>query len=881
MGALAATLLTGMPDAFKNALTDLRSHRFPRQATRDIVIVAIDSRSIEAIGVWPWPRQLHAELIGKLEGARASDIVFDVDFSAPSNPASDQAFVEALQKAGGSVVLPSFKQLADGRNQQEVHLNLPLPPFGANSWPAIVNVSVEPNGVVRRYPFGEIFDGKFLPSMGAVLAGSYERDKEPFWIDFSIRPDSVPMVSYVDVLRGDPAVAKRLENKKVIIGGTALELGDRFNLPTGQIVSGPLLQALAAESILQGRTLRPTSEAVRLGGPVFIVLLMAAFWRRSSAIARAAVLVGSAIAAEAGAMLLQTKLAIVADTSLFHLAAAFYLIAIALDEINFRGLVGRIAERRFLRIAMSLGDGLVCTDQNSLITVWNPGATALFGYAPEEMIGQPLDRICSIGGGGSTRDRFSILDLPSAVLQSPGGQIMELDGHRKNGEIFPLEACFSGWQGTDGFHYGAILRDISVRKREAVRIRYLAEYDTLTGLANRNALHAHLCTRFAAAKPWGSKVALLVIGVDKFEMINDMLISGADAADRAAKLSERADLAFNAIPLSVGGRQQHVRISVGVAVYPKDCETADELLGNAHLALGRAKASRRGKHVLFERGMRDELEARLKLEGELVLAADRNEFELFYQPQVSLIDGGLTGAEALIRWRHPDRGLILPADFMPVVNTSPISVRVAFWVMETACRQALLWQQTGHNVRIAVNLSASQLQSGDLVSTLVTVLRRTGCPASLLELEVTEDILIVDDEKALEIFRRIQDLGVRIVFDDFGTGYASLSYLKKFPLDGLKIDKYFVHGLQPDSDDAAIVGSTISLSKVLGLSVIAEGIEDRATAELLAGLGCQQGQGYYFGRPVPAAEFEQRFLSSNAVTPPETSGAKPIASNAA
>ena len=145
----------------------------------------------------------------------------------------------------------------------------------------------------------------------------------------------------------------------VIIGGTALELGDRFNLPTGQIVSGPLLQALAAESILQGRTLRPTSEAVRLGGPVFIVLLMAAFWRRSSAIARAAVLVGSAIAAEAGAMLLQTKLAIVADTSLFHLAAAFYLIAIALDEINFRGLVGRIAERRFLRIAMSLGDGLV------------------------------------------------------------------------------------------------------------------------------------------------------------------------------------------------------------------------------------------------------------------------------------------------------------------------------------------------------------------------------------------------------------------------------------------------------------------------------------------------------------------------------------------
>src|SRR4029077_3320888 len=147
----------------------------------------------------------------------------------------------------GSVVLPSFKQLADGRSRQQLHLNRPLPPFGEHSWPAIVNVSVEPNGVVRRYPFGEPFDGKFLPSMGAVLAGKYERNKEPLWVDFSIQPDSIPTVSYVDVLRGDPAVAKRLTNKKVVIGGTALELGDRFNIPNGQIVSGPMLQALAAE----------------------------------------------------------------------------------------------------------------------------------------------------------------------------------------------------------------------------------------------------------------------------------------------------------------------------------------------------------------------------------------------------------------------------------------------------------------------------------------------------------------------------------------------------------------------------------------------------------------------------------------------------------
>jgi EAL domain-containing protein (putative c-di-GMP-specific phosphodiesterase class I) len=222
----------------------------------------------------------------------------------------------------------------------------------------------------------------------------------------------------------------------------------------------------------------------------------------------------------------------------------------------------------------------------------------------------------------------------------------------------------------------------------------------------------------------------------------------------------------------------------------------------------------------------------------LVRAAERKEFELFYQPQVRLADGGLIGAEALIRWRHPVRGLVSPAEFMPVVNTSSISDRIAGWVLETACRQARVWEQAGHDVRVGVNLSPSQLRSGDLANSVAEVLEVTGLTPSLLELEVTEDILLLDEERVLDIFRRIQELGVRVVFDDFGTGYASLSYLKKFPLDGLKIDRSFVIELRADSDDAAIVGSTIGLSRQLGLSVIAEGIETRATADLLMSMGC-------------------------------------------
>jgi diguanylate cyclase (GGDEF)-like protein/PAS domain S-box-containing protein len=913
---LAAFLLTGMHNALQNALTDMRFSWFPRQASGDIVLVAIDAPSIEAVGVWPWPRQVHAELIDKLESVGASDIAFDVDFSSPSNPVSDQAFADALQRAGGSVVLPSFKQLVgSGGHGTTLHVNRPLPPFSKHAWSAIVNVVAEADGLVRRYPFGDTLDGKFVPSLGALLAGRYETTDAPLRIDFSIRPNSVPTVSFMDVLRGDPAAVSRLKDKKAIIGGTAIELGDRFYIPNGGIISGALLQVLAAETILQDRALHPASTVATLGSFGILVLVMIALWGRCSASLRVAVLVAAAVACELGAILLQAKLAIVLDTAIFHAVVLAYLVAIALDEIDFRSLLGGIAEKRFQRIAMSLGDGLLCADRNGLITVWNPRAEAIFGYKREEIIGQPLSKLYAPADGATNAAPDSILELPHGALQAPGGEVIEIEGLRKNGETFPLEACFSEWQGVDGVQYGAVLRDISVRKREAERIRYLAECDTLTGLANRNTLNAHLSAKLADAKTGLSEVALLVMDLDKFKLVNDTLghacgdqllcavagrlsdiitdtglvarlsgdefaivITGADVADRAHQLSKRTCLAFDEMPLSVGTRQLRVNISIGVAIYPSDCETAEELLGNADLALYRAKAAGRGRHVFFERSIRDELELRLTLEAGLEHGAENEEFELFFQPQADLETGRLVGAEALIRWRHPDRGIVMPADFMPIANASSISDGIALWVLETACKQGRLWQRKGYNIRLGVNLSPSQLLTGDLAATVEAVLRDTGFSPSLLELEVTENILLADDDSALKMFRRIQDLGVHIAFDDFGTGYASMTYLKKYPLDRLKIDKSFVCDLQANTDDAAIVRSTISLGKQLGLSVIAEGIEDHATAELLRSMGCEEGQGYYFGRPMPAAEFEQTYLSKCA---PANSGAAATARAAA
>ncbi|HEY5503594.1 MAG TPA: CHASE2 domain-containing protein, partial [Sedimentisphaerales bacterium] len=388
-------------------------------ASGNIVVVSIDSPSIEKIGVWPWPRNLHAKLIEKLESAGVEDIAFDVDFSSPSNQSSDDAFSTALQKAGGSIVLPAFKQ----KVHESVYINRPLPRFSESSWTALVNVAADRDGVVRRYPIGDAVDGSILPSMATILAGRSKSNSTSFWIDFSILSDSIPTVSYVDVLRDDTSALQSFRNKKVIVGGTALELGDRFAIPQGRIISGPLLQALAAESILQGRDLVRVSGPFAMSGAGILMLCMIVLWRRLSAWWRAVLLVGVAVAAEAAATVVQSKIPVVFDTSIFHVATAGYLLAITLDEIDFRGMLSKIADSRFEHIAMSLGDGLVCTDSVGLITVWNPGATRIFGYEADEMIGRPIGNI--LNSCGDDDAAFLLAEIPQADLHSSCGRVLE------------------------------------------------------------------------------------------------------------------------------------------------------------------------------------------------------------------------------------------------------------------------------------------------------------------------------------------------------------------------------------------------------------------------------------------------------------------------
>jgi diguanylate cyclase (GGDEF)-like protein/PAS domain S-box-containing protein len=872
-----------------NSLSDMRSAWFPRNATGNIVVVAVDTASIEKFGVWPWPRNLHAELITKLQKAGVEDIAFDIDFSSPSTPASDEVFAVALRRAG-LVILPVFKQPGLGG----VHVNEPLALFRENAWPALVNVAPNENGVVRQYPSGDAVQGHFVPSMAVQLAGGSKTDGEPFWLDFSINSHSIPVVSYADVIAEVPAVVQSLKDKKVIVGGTALELGDRFTVAGGIIMTGPVLQALAAESLAQDRALRKTGAPLAWAAVALLAVSMLFLWRKLSGWKRATILAVVCILIELAAAILQARYPIILDTSPIVAMTAIYMVAIALDEIDFLGMLSRVSENRFQRIAMSIGEGLICTDSAGVVTLCNPAAAAIFKTSAEDIVGKPIEAII----------RDPRMPGPFSILSSENPEVSrgisrELEGYRKGTGAFPIEVCVSSWQGDGHPQYGVVLRDITARKRESEKIRHLAENDTLTGLANRYTLGKYIEKQVLCTDQFGGTLALLLFDLDKFKEINDALghafgdkvivavakklqsvvgkgglvarlggdefaiaMTGECVAERATALCKQIIDAFADQTIDTQGQSVKIRASVGGAFFPKDAKNGEELFANADLALYRAKSQGRGISLFFESQYRAEFESRLSLEDELQRAVASNEFELFYQPQVDLNSGAVVGAEALIRWRHPKRGLVSPQEFISIVNGSSLSNLVGAWVIDSACRQGAAWARAGHNLRVALNLAPSQLQSSDLPERIRAALAAANLSPDLLELEITEDSVLGDEEQALRNIRAIQNLDVRMAFDDFGTGYASLSYLKKFRLDVLKIDRSFVMGLGQSSDDMAIVSAAIALGQQFGLSVIAEGIEDASTADVLRRMGCSEGQGYFFGKPMPASEFEVRFFGS-------------------
>ena len=440
----------------------------------------------------------------------------------------------------------------------------------------------------------------------------------------------------------------------------------------------------------------------------------------------------------------------------------------------------------------------------------------------------------------------------------------------------------------------AILRDISERKRLETKVQYQATHDALTGLANRTLLHDRLNHAIAQATRADREIWVIFVDLDRFKMVNDSLGHKAgDAfllavserlqaivreADTVARLGgdefvlilpEVGDHKMSAgtlqrvmqtisRPIPVEEKEFSLSCSIGVAVFPNDGETAELLIERADMAMYRAKETGRDNFQFFTAELNERLIERMRIEEALRDAVERQEFELYYQPQVDLASGRVIGAEALIRWRHPEMGLIQPARFIPLAEETGLIVPIGLWVMRTACEQIMTWERAGlRGLRISVNLSARQFAQPDLVQSIADALHNSGLAPGRLEIELTEGLVMTDVENAIDTLHELKNLGVQLSIDDFGTGYSSLSYLKRFPIDVLKIDQSFVRDITGSSDEATIVHTIISMAHNLHLRVIAEGVETEAQLAYLRKHECDEMQGFHFSRPLPVTDMEQ------------------------
>ena len=573
------------------------------------------------------------------------------------------------------------------------------------------------------------------------------------------------------------------------------------------------------------------------------------------------------------------------DASRRHLRR---LAEIVLGKLELRRMqiAGQASQARFENIAATSPDGIICANEFGKITFWNAAAERLFGHPADVAIGRDLELIVPQrmrkGHDGGLR-RVAGGATPRLV-----GRVVELMALRADGAEFPVELSLSMWQEADGVNFGAILRDITDRRAKEEQLLRLAHHDPLTELPNRTVLRRRIEQLAGGTSP----AALLIVDLDGFKTVNDdlghaagdmvlqqvaqRLLGCVRATDTVARLGgdefalllqgvcddaragEIAESVIQAVsrPMAIEGESVSVGASVGIAVHPGDGSTADELLSSADLALYQAKNEGRYCHRAFTPFLRRTVDRARAYDTELRRGYDRGEFEVFYQPQVRLADGALVGAEALLRWRHPRDGLLAPAAFMEGLEARPISAEIGQWVLRTACAQATEWRRAGAAAfRIGVNLFGSQFRSGDLVERVREALAFSELAADALELEVTENIILRHDETMVAPLRRLRADGVQVAFDDYGTGYASLSMLKRFPITRLKVDKSFVQGMCEAPDDAAIVRAILYLGRSLGFSVIAEGVETEEQAEQLRHKGCEEVQGYLFGRPMAATDF--------------------------
>jgi diguanylate cyclase (GGDEF)-like protein/PAS domain S-box-containing protein len=894
---------------------DWQIREYQRSPSSEIALIAIDDQSLKQLGRWPWPRHLHADLLERLRTAGAKVVGFDILFTEPDlqNPLSDRALAEAVA-AHGRVVFPISYEATESRALREV---LPLPALAkAAAKLGHIDAELDPDAVARAVFLKAGIENPTWPAFALAILQLVEGDssfvlpgeRSPYgpaqtgalWrrdyrvlIPFVGPPGRFQPISFADVLNGT-IDDERFRDKLVLIGMTATNLGDALPTPvSGQHrpMSGLEFNANLLDALRNNIVITPVPAGWRLLLLTALVMMTVLLYSRALASATLLVAItGWLLTLGISVLLMQGNHLWLAPTP------ALVAIMISYPVWSFRRLERAVrdlfTEKERAQVTLhAIADGVVTTDVHGRIEYLNPTAEQWSGLMAAQARGQLWHDVFRIvyEHDESQIDPVSRCLVSKNTVQLPDEALMVT----RCGKRYAVRGYVSSLCDERGNPYGVVmtLSDVTSARHLENKMAHQATHDELTELPNRSLLLDRLQQAIANARRIGHEVAVLFIDLDRFKTINDSLghavgdallqsvaaritasvregdtvarLGGdefvvvlqnfhhTDAVGRVAgKISE-----LSPPPFLLDGREVFVTCSVGISLFPKDGEDAETLLKHADAAMYQAKDQGRDNFQFFTQALNRESIERLTMEKHLRYAIQRDELKIVYQPKVSLATGRIDGVEALLRWEHPELGQVPPVQFIPVAEDTGLIIPIGEWVLRTACAQAKTWQKEGlPPIRVAVNLSVRQFLQKDLIQTVRTILDETGLQASFLEFEITESLIMKDMARVGKTLLQFKEMGGSVSIDDFGTGYSSLTYLKRFPVDHLKIDQSFVRDVISDPDDAAITAAVIAMARGLQIQATAEGVETEQQVLFLQSRQCDQIQGYYFSKPLNAAE---------------------------